>query len=47
MLRGREMQHSGLALELANRFINDLANDLTVEKQPIIEGRNIVAWFAP
>lgn len=47
MLRGREMQHSGLAVELAERFIADLANDLTVEKKPVVEGRNVVAWFAP
>ncbi len=48
MLRGREMQHSGLAVDLANRFITDLANDpVTVEKKPVIEGRNVTAWFAP
>ena len=48
MLRGREMQHSSLAIDLANRFINDLANDpIQVEKKPIIEGRNVTAWFAP
>ena len=48
MLRGREMQHSSLAVDLANRFIADLANDpLTVEKKPMIEGRNVTAWFAP
>lgn len=48
MLRGREMQHSSLAIDLANRFIADLANDpITVEKQPIVEGRNVTAWFAP
>ena len=48
MLRGREMQHSSLAVDLANRFITDLANDpITVEKKPIIEGRNVTAWFAP
>ncbi len=48
MLRGREMQHSGLAVDLANRFIADLAEDpITVEKKPILEGRNVTAWFAP
>ena len=48
MLRGREMQHSGLAVDLANRFIADLAEDpITVEKKPMIEGRNVTAWFAP
>ena len=48
MLRGREMQHSNLALELAQKFIADLANDpITVEKKPMIEGRNVPAWLAP
>ena len=48
MLRGREMQHSSLAIDLANRFIQDLANDpLIVEKKPMVEGRNVTAWFAP
>lgn len=48
MLRGREMQHSNLAVDLANRFINDLAGDpITVEKKPMVEGRNVTAWFAP
>ena len=48
MLRGREMQHSSLAIELANRFITDLANEpVTVEKKPMVEGRNVTAWLAP
>lgn len=48
MLRGREMQHSQLAIELAERFLKDLENDpVTVEKKPMIEGRNITAWLTP
>lgn len=48
MLRGREMQHSHLAVELAEKFVADLANDpITVEKKPIIEGRNVTVWLAP
>lgn len=48
MLRGREMQHSSLAIDLANRFIADLENDpVTVEKKPMVEGRNVTAWLAP
>ena len=47
MLRG-EMQHSHLAMELAEKFIADLANDpVSVEKKPMIEGRNVVAWLIP
>ena len=48
MLRGREMQHSHLAVELAEKFIADLANDpIVVEKKPMVEGRNVTAWLAP
>ena len=48
MLRGREMQHSNLAVELADKFIADLANDpIVVEKKPMVEGRNVTAWLAP
>lgn len=48
MLRGREMQHSQLAIELANRFLKDLENDpVVVDKQPVVEGRNVTAWLSP
>ena len=48
MLRGREMQHSHLAIELAEKFIADLANNpVVVEKKPMVEGRNVTAWLAP
>lgn len=48
MLRGREMQHSNLAFELANRFLVDLANDpLQVEKKPQMEGRNVTLYLGP
>jgi translation initiation factor IF-3 len=46
MLRGREMQHSNLAFELANRFLADLANDpIQVEKKPMLEGRNVTLYL--
>ncbi len=44
MLRGREMQHSKLAFDLAQRFITDLENDVAVEKAPALEGRNVTFW---
>ena len=48
MLRGREMQHSNLAFELANRFLADLENDpIQVEKKPQLEGRNVTLYLAP
>ena len=48
MMRGREMQHSNLAFDLANRFMEDLKNEpLTIEKKPMLEGRNVTFYIAP
>lgn len=48
MLRGREMQHSNLAFDLAHKFLSDLENHpLTVEKKPMLEGRNVTLYLAP
>ena len=48
MLRGREMQHSHLAFELANRVVTDLADfPHSVEKEPALEGKNLLTIFAP
>ena len=48
MLRGREIQHSNLAFELAERFLTDFANDpIQVEKKPQLEGRNVTLYLAP
>ncbi len=48
MLRGREMQHTELAFNLANRFIADLENEpLNIEKKPSLEGRNVIIILAP
>lgn len=48
MLRGREMQHSNLAFDLANKFMEDLVGDtISVEKKPQLEGRNVTLFLAP
>ena len=48
MLRGREMQHSHLAMELINKFLNEFEQDqIVLEKKPLIEGRNVVMMLAP
>lgn len=48
MLRGREMQHSNLAFDLANRFLADLeAEPIVVEKRAQLEGRNVTLFLAP
>ena len=48
MLRGREVQHSNLAFDLANRFLTDLEDvPKTIEKKPGLEGRNVITILAP
>ncbi len=48
MLRGREMQHSKLAFDLANRFVEDLKDEpMTIEKKPQMEGRNVTLLIGP
>lgn len=48
MLRGREMQHSNLAFDLANKFVQDMENlPVVIEKKPQLEGRNVTLYLAP
>lgn len=48
MMRGREMQHSNLAFDLANRFVEDLKEEpLVIEKRPMLEGRNVTLYLGP
>ncbi len=48
MLRGREMQHNQLAIDLANKFLEDLSDiQMVIEKKPSLEGRNVVTILAP
>lgn len=48
MLRGREMQHSHLAMELINKFQGEFEQDnVVIEKKPALEGRNVVMVLAP
>lgn len=48
MLRGREMQHSKLAFDLANRFVEDLKKEpMAIEKKPQMEGRNVTLLIGP
>ena len=47
MLRGREMQHSHLAIDLINKFQAEFENEpVIVEKKPQMEGRNVVMVLA-
>lgn len=49
MLRGREMQHSNLAFDLANKFIKDMLENsempVLLEKKPQLEGRNVTFFL--
>ena len=48
MLRGREIQHNKLAFDLANKFLADMQDaNPTIEKQPKLEGKNVVSILAP
>ena len=48
MLRGREMQHSQLAFDLANRYVKELKNEpIQIEKNPQLEGRNVTLFLGP
>lgn len=48
MLKGREIQHSSLAFELAKRVKGELSeNECIIEKQPSMEGRNLIMIVAP
>ena len=48
MLRGREMQHNHLAMELINKFQGEFEGDnIVIEKKPALEGRNVVMVLAP
>ncbi len=48
MMRGREMQHSNLAFDLANKFLKDMENmPVVIEKKPQLEGRNVTLYIAP
>lgn len=46
-LRGREMQHSNIAMELANRFFDDVKELATMDKDAKIEGRAIIMILSP
>jgi translation initiation factor IF-3 len=48
MLKGREIQHSKLAFDLVGKIKNDLQGEnFVIEKQPNMEGKNIIMILAP
>nr|AKE98833.1 translation initiation factor 3 [Bangia fuscopurpurea] len=45
--RGREIQHSNLAIDLLNRMANDLAQIAEVQQAPSRDGRNVIMLLSP
>lgn len=41
-LRGREMQHSKMAIDLMNRFSGDLKDVAIIDRQPHLEGKSVI-----
>lgn len=42
MLRGREMQHSKMAIDLMNRFSNELKELALIDREPRLEGKSVI-----
>ena len=47
MLRGREMQHKQLAMDLLRRFAEDLKDLGIVDKEPKLEGKSVIMIISP
>nr|QUE28807.1 InfC [Porphyropsis coccinea] len=45
--RGREIQHSNLAIELLSRMANDLISIAEIQQKPLKDGRNIIMILSP
>ncbi|TGL64569.1 translation initiation factor IF-3 [Leptospira sarikeiensis] len=45
--RGREMMHSELGMNVVNRMVEDLKSVGTPERDPILDGRQIVVVISP
>ncbi len=47
MLRGREVQHAGLALGLMNRFAGELKDLAMIDREPKLEGKTVIMILSP
>ena len=45
--RGREMLHQDIGRKVLERMTNDLAPHGTIEQRPLMEGKQLIAVFAP
>ena len=46
-MRGRQMAHSDLSIDVMKRFFEIVKDYGTMEKQPLMEGRNVWMMLAP
>lgn len=46
IFRGREIQHSHLAVSLLNRMANDLQNAAEVQQKPYRDGKNLIMFLS-
>jgi translation initiation factor IF-3 len=47
MLRGREVQHAVLALNLMNRFAEELKDLALIDREPRLEGKTVIMILSP
>lgn len=47
VLRGREMQHSNMAIDLMNRFADDLKDLGAMDREPKMEGKSVIMILNP
>nr|YP_009395141.1 translation initiation factor 3 [Bryothamnion seaforthii]ARW63909.1 translation initiation factor 3 [Bryothamnion seaforthii] len=47
IFRGREIQHTSLAIELLNKIANDLKDISTIQQHPAKDGKNIIMILSP
>ncbi len=47
LLRGREMQHKGMAMDLMNKFANELKDLGIVDREPRLEGKSVMMIISP
>jgi translation initiation factor IF-3 len=47
MLKGREVQHKGLAIELMAKFLKELDDFAIVDREAKLEGKNVIMILSP
>lgn len=47
MLKGREVQHKGLAIELMNKFLKELGDFAIVDREAKLEGKSVIMILSP